>query len=586
MERPKRQRVPPTQFVAGPASGRVADPAVQPGVLHSVQVPRTTKAAAAQSANGRAARGAAKATKAVAGSRQKGQGTSASLSKPNAPPGFRDSMGSPGFGKSPLSYGIMQAAMSAPQPQVQPSRDERSTDVGEHDSIDTDQIASDEPSRDGYVFKPEDSGPRGPDFTGATFAQPPELPSIATNTAEAETDRSRFFEYLGYIDAIAHVPNVEQEDLCFKCYMPTDNKPAESGMGAAAEVANTRVYDAQWRRYKCFHAKCLDALPADKRNSIIAAKDPWGVCDDEKCRESKLLLRCKTCPAAFCPNHVPAYVIGLQSGIFCGVCIQRLQSGGQDFQKGSIGDRGRLISKPLSSDAALPPQSNESTTNHEAGETSAAPSTPLSDRPRRDRKVLTPQEAPGVDGAPQLLSADRKRAHPETNNENTEGRQEAAADSSTACGSTYAKTATGSGGAGSDGDHRDSDSYDAGGQSEATGGPAKLNDIHGSAPEQTSSGSTRDCELTTSASNSPEKQKGVPIIKGQIPVVPLGEIVWAKYFKYPWWPSAIPPGPGGNGKGHEKDGKTKVRFLDNMKTGWVPDDKIVLTPSKLLCVFG
>ena len=71
------------------------------------------------------------------------------------------------------------------------------------------------------------------------------------------------------------------------------------------------------------------------------------------------------------------------------------------------------------------------------------------------------------------------------------------------------------------------------------------------------------------------KRKSVPIIKGQIPVEQLGEIVWAKYFKYPWWPSAIPPRPGGNGEGHEKAGKTMVRFLDNMKTGWVPDDKII-----------
>ena len=579
MERPKRQRAPPTQFVAGPASGRVADPMVEPGVLHgAIKAPRTAGKA---SAGGRAARGAGKPTKPASGPRQRSQLASAGSPKLNAPPGFAGSMGSPGFRKSPLSAGIMQAAMSPSQSQFQQSNDRLGAGVPDVKSTATNHLRGpedkkkqaddlEEPTRDGYFFKHEDTDiPRG-DFTGATFPKPPQLPPLATNTADAETHRRRFFEYLSYTDAIDRTPDVKQEKLCFKCYATVDLKPA--GDDKSCENDITVHYDAQRRRHKCFHAECFAALPADKRNSVVATNDPWGGCDNEKCSERKLLLRCKTCPASFCTKHVPAYVIGLQAGIICGLCIQHLQSGGQEFQKGTLGDAGLHTAPELPlSDATLPVpiRKNQPTDTQGAGVGAVATSTPLSGRSKRDRKMVTPQEAPGVDGAPQHLSG-RNHASLEKSAEKTDSCQDGAVGLAPSDSSKDIKVDA------ADGD--DDAAEPCGPPTEPGAGVLGRGSSSGSAlasTEQSPGESTGDLRLTTSTSESSKKPKSVPIITGQFPVAPLGQIVWAKYFKYPWWPCAIPPRQGGNGQGHEKGGKTMVRFLDNMKTGWVPDDKIV-----------
>jgi hypothetical protein len=278
-------------------------------------------------------------------------------------------------------------------------------------------------------------------IVGVPFVKPPELPAIASSdgpesaaaddTAEANVQCKPFMEYLAYTDAIAAAPDVEveQEELCFKCYTPMGVPPAataDTTAGAGGTVPpDTRVYDAQRRRYKCFHAKCLATLPDEKRKKIAASNDPWGGCDT--CGESTKLLRCKTCPAAFCSEHVPAYVIGLQSGIVCGICIQRLQAGGNDFQKGAIG-RGQSLQLVPKNPSASDPSATAPLAGAGAGagaagggptttpegnitqtldvkinaeeEPSFAPednaeAVPSPSRPKRERKPVKPKEAPG-----------------------------------------------------------------------------------------------------------------------------------------------------------------------------------------------
>ena len=126
----------------------------------------------------------------------------------------------------------------------------------------------------------------------------------------------------------------ESEVLCFQCYRPMAHPPA---------AGDLRLLDAQRGRHKCFHARCLAAMDAEKRARITQSADPWGgSCD--KCptpigiaafaSPAPGLLRCKTCPAVFCAEHVPPYVCHLHGGIACGVCTQRLQAMGRQFQAG------------------------------------------------------------------------------------------------------------------------------------------------------------------------------------------------------------------------------------------------------------
>ena len=126
----------------------------------------------------------------------------------------------------------------------------------------------------------------------------------------------------------------ESELLCFQCYRPMAHPPA---------AGDLRLLDAQRGRHKCFHARCLAAMDAEKRARITQSADPWGgSCD--KCptpigiaafaSPAAGLLRCKTCPAVFCAEHVPPYVCHLHGGIACGVCTQRLQAMGRQFQAG------------------------------------------------------------------------------------------------------------------------------------------------------------------------------------------------------------------------------------------------------------
>ena len=208
--RPKRQRAPPAVFVAGPASGRVANPSVEPGRI----IPRAIKPSGARAAGGRAARtstatgagasaGSAK-TGTASSRREKSQSapthkggragpgsaagprapTQAKPPKPpkspalHAPPGFADSMGSPGFGKSPLSAGIMKAAMSPSPSRFQLGSSSHVADSSAEDSESAqmngrgawinkhNESSSEEPSRDGYFFNHEDTDGDKADFSG------------------------------------------------------------------------------------------------------------------------------------------------------------------------------------------------------------------------------------------------------------------------------------------------------------------------------------------------------------------------------------------------------------------------------------
>ena len=109
-----------------------------------------------------------------------------------------------------------------------------------------------------------------------------------------------------------------------------------------------------------------------------------------------------------------------------------------------------------------------------------------------------------------------------------------------------------------------------GGAAEMSGGDAAVSPSSSDADHKDNA--TED-ETPAAAAQQQSSFKPVPIVKGQVPVKSLGEIVWAKYFEHPWWPSAIPAGA--NGEPIEKGDRTLVMFLDNMKTGWVSNDKIV-----------
>ena len=109
-----------------------------------------------------------------------------------------------------------------------------------------------------------------------------------------------------------------------------------------------------------------------------------------------------------------------------------------------------------------------------------------------------------------------------------------------------------------------------GGAAEMSGGDAAASPSSSDADHKDDA--TED-ETPAAAAQPQSSFKPVPIVKGQAPVKSLGEIVWAKYFEHPWWPSAIPTGA--NGEPIEKGDRTLVMFLDNMKTGWISNDKIV-----------
>ena len=201
----------------------------------------------------------------------------------------------------------------------------------------------------------------------------------------------------------------ESELLCFQCYRPMAHPPA---------AGDLRLLDAQRGRHKCFHARCLAAMGDEKRARITQSADPWGgSCD--KCPAPigiaafaspvPGLLRCKTCPAVFCAEHVPPYVCHLHGGIACGVCTQRLQAMGRQFQAGGgawyaqTGLRG--IAPTFSWNMCCcavrssPPQPLAAAQGEEEGgaATAAAPSSSLpSKRPRRVPKPQQPKDPPGT----------------------------------------------------------------------------------------------------------------------------------------------------------------------------------------------